>query len=146
MRKITLITIICFLIPCFGYAQEPNSLLGIDNTLWQVLIKDPDTGDFIAWSSLGFYDEKVYFVYPEGECHRDPGEEEFICSSMYEESNYVDLLLFSFFSIDVGYDWEENMATGYLFPLLGIGFFISPQYKFAPMTKSQDDWTPDQYE
>ena len=146
MKKIIVFTIICFLIPCLGYTQEPNSLLGIDNTLWQVLVKDPDTGGFIAWSSLGFYDEKVYFVYPEGECHWDPGEEEFICSLIYEESSYVDLLLFSFFSIDSGYDLDERPAIGYLFPLLRIGFFINPVFEFAPMTKSQDDWTPEQYE
>ena len=75
MKKIILITIVCLLIPCFGFAQEPNSLLGIDNTLWQSIVDE--RGDL----GFGFYGGKVYLIWP-----LEGGEPE-----MAENSFYVDL-------------------------------------------------------
>ena len=130
MKKIILITIICFAIPCFGFAQEPNSLLGIDNTLWQkTLGEEGDLG-------FGFYGGKVYLIWP-----LEGGEPE-----MAEISFYVDLLLLSFVLVDYSPDivpWEVFLGgTGFLFPILGIGYLIEPDLGVHLVTKLQDDWTP----
>ena len=35
MKRIILITIICFLFPCFGFAQGPVTISSIEGTLWR---------------------------------------------------------------------------------------------------------------
>ena len=66
MKKIILITIVCFLIPRFVYAQEPDSNLSIEGTLWRTSViramNLPDGLPHVAsevWM-VGFYDDKVY--------------------------------------------------------------------------------------
>ena len=129
MKKIILITIICFTIPCFGFAQEPNSLLGIDNTLWQKTVSEE--GDF----GLGFNGGKVYSIWP-----LEGGE-----PVMAEDSFYFDLLIFSFASVRFSEDdvpWTAFVGEiGFLFPMLGTGYFWG-NHGLVVVTKVQDNWTP----
>ena len=129
MKRIILITIVCLLIPCFGFAQEPNSLLSIDNTLWQTTVGERGNLGF------GFYDGKVYIIWA-----LEEGEPE-----MDENSFYVDLLLLSFVRVYFNPEIVSGVifpgGRGFLFPILQIGFFITPHGPFH-LTKIQDDWTP----
>ena len=73
MRKIILITIICFLTPCFGIAQEPDSIFSIEGTLWRVQWNGvhltpypPYVEAFVIVGLLGFSDGKMFAcVIPE---------------------------------------------------------------------------------
>jgi len=129
MKKIILITIVCLLVPCFGFAQEINPILRIDNTLWYTTVDE--RGDL----GFGFYGGKVYVIWP-----LEEGE-----PKMVEKSFYVDLLLFSFVSF--GYSPDIVPSTvfvagiGFLFPIFERGFFIAP-YGIVQLTALQDDWTP----
>lgn len=129
MKKIILITIACLLIPCFGVAQEPISPLSIDNTLWQTTVGEK--GDL----GFGFYDGKVYVIWP-----LEEGEPE-----MIETSFYVDLLLYSFVSVDYSPDVISGVifagGIGFLFPVVERGFFITPHGTLR-LIKLQDDWMP----
>ena len=129
MKKITLITIACLLIPCLGFAQELNSPLSIDNALWQTTVGE--RGDL----GLGFYDGKVYVIWP-----LEEGEPE-----MLEKSFYVDLLVCSFASADYSPDVISGGVfpggMGFLFPIVESGVFITP-HGILQLTKTQDNWTP----
>lgn len=130
MKKIIFITIACLSIPYVGFAQEPNSLLGIENTLWQTTVGE--RGDL----GFGFYDGKVYIIWPLEEG----------APQMVEKSFYVDLLLFSFGL--VGY--SPDIVPGYIFaggicfllPTLEKGICMEVHGTMLHLSELQDDWTP----
>ena len=128
MKKVVLIIVICFLIPCFSYAQEPDWFLGIESTLW---VSRVIAGD----EYLGFYQGDICA------CSCETEECKTLECSKQENSFYIDLFGVSFFTY--GYDY----ANGVLFSPLGIGIIwitlISPFFKIPfLMIKVDDSWNP----
>jgi hypothetical protein len=160
MKKIILITIVCFLIPCFVYAQEPDSNLSIEGTLWRTRVFGamnlPDGLPHVVsevWM-VGFYDEKVYL------CLAGAGD---TCEPVEDSagSQYIDGPVISiWYNFGLGTAPEQLGGIGYLLAIIqpmGFGYLTSSTLGFLPgderpkfvyailtgsMVKESDNWSP----
>ena len=64
MKKIILIAIVCLLIPCFGIAQEPDSMFSIEGTLWSS--QEFEFDGMLITLYAGFYDGDIYGAFTYG--------------------------------------------------------------------------------
>ena len=138
MKKIILITIICFLIPCFGIAQEPDSISSIEGTLWSTgQIQAP--GDWKGPMYFGFYDGDIYLSFYYG------WYDLYYLPFTFKHS-YGDLGTVSYFFMigppPVSSNPNDLMAIGGLMFPLGFGI-ISPG---GILRKIEDNWDPSGWE
>ena len=158
MKKITLITIVCLLTPCFGiFGKASASDSSIDGTLWRVkgngvyVTLDPLNVEAVAVdSSGGFSDGKMYM------CQTIEGD---TCTP-YMESPYtiIDSPVISIVYANITSEYDDQAyfrAVATMLPHLGVGYFtargrnaghepyiIDFQYGYGFMVKVSDDWMP----
>jgi len=60
MKKFILITIVCFLIPCSGFAQEPDGRDTLDGTIWEATMVFGNLRYIGTTYNIGFKEGHVY--------------------------------------------------------------------------------------
>ncbi len=68
MKKIILTTIICLLIPCFGFAEGPLTISSIDGTMWCGHQLRSIRADYIPFD-LQVKEERMFFGFADGEMY-----------------------------------------------------------------------------
>jgi len=130
MKITILITIICFLLPSFGIAQEPDSNFSIEGTLWRVQIRGIHLTPYLPYveafgidALLGFSDDKIFgCIIPEGDTTCTPDVE--LLSS--PNSYYIDcpVLSLAYLGGCITMESDEGTCASYIFlmqPAAGVG-------------------------
>ena len=60
MKKLILITIVCFLIPCSGFSQEPDGRDSLDGTIWEATMVFGYPRYIGTTYNIGFREGRVY--------------------------------------------------------------------------------------
>lgn len=125
MKKTILITIICFWVTCLVHAQEVDSLLSINNTLWELT--------FVSIKArIGFYQGDVYYLARDNSSEKADG----FC---------IDLFGVGVFGHVLDLPYSNTLCIGALFPVVALGIWCTLGWCFHPcwpMVKLSDDWTP----
>ena len=123
MKKNILITVVCLFITCPVYAQEVNSLLSLNKTMWGI-----NGEPYISFYRLG--------IYSPSSCNRRPG------------GLYIDLPGVSFWYYGELFPLGLTFYYGIFFPLIGVGyelmFDLTPNFRITLYEKLSDSWTPEE--
>jgi hypothetical protein len=160
---VILITIICFLTPCFGIAQEPEGIFSIEGTIWRVQFSavhltpyPPYVETFGIVALLGFSDGRMFSCMP---------EEGDTCTPDYEFPNsppnsyYIDCPVLSLAYVGGCIGTTESgevSCVSYVHlmqPIVGVGSATVFSRNSPPgsnnigigsgfMVKESDDWSP----